>query len=466
MRTRKKWAAAAAAFVVAATGSVVAFAMQGTSQAAVLPNGFKSVGYMPSWAGNVSSIPFSQLPPINYSFARPNAHGPLQAIDNTAKLQQLVTLGHQNNVKVSLAIGGWNDGNDSAFESLAGNSGARTTFVNSVMNTVRQYNLDGIDIDWEYPDPGQSGNNYTALMTQLGTALHNEGKLLTAAVVSEGGTANGVQPAVFGYVDWLNIMAYDGGSPHANYDWSINAANFWKNRGLPKAKTVLGVPFYSRPGYLTYAQLVALDPANAQRDCVQANGAQQCYNGIPTIKRKTQWALANAGGIMNWELSQDATGANSLVSAIYQVATGGTTPTTPPTNPTNPPGGRTGRITGIAGKCIDVNAASSANGTAVQLYDCNGSNAQNWTVGTDGTLRALGKCMDINAAGTANGSLVQIYDCNGTGAQVWQPQSNGTLRNPASGRCLDASNNSSANLTRLHIWDCFAGANQRWVLPA
>jgi hypothetical protein len=258
-------------------------------------------------------------------------------------------------------------------------------------------------------------------------------------------------------------MAYDGGSPHANYDWSINAANFWKNRGLPKAKTVLGVPFYSRPGYYTYAQLVAMDPANANRDCATAGGAQQCYNGLPTIRRKTQWAMANAGGIMNWELSQDATGANSLVSAIFEVATSGTPPTTPPTNP---PGGRTGRITGIAGKCVDINAANSANGTAVQLYDCNGTAAQNWTVGTDGTIRGLGKCMDVTAAGTANGSLVQIYDCNGTGAQVWQAQSNGTLRNPSSGRCLDASNNSSANGTRLQIWDCFAGANQRWTLPA
>jgi chitinase len=461
---KRKLAAVAAAFTVAVSGTVVAFAMQGTSQAAVLPNGFKSVGYMPSWAGNVTSIQYSKLTHINYSFALPNANGTLQAIENTSKLQQLVTLGHQNNVKVSLAIGGWNDGNDSAFESLAGNSGSRTTFVNSVMNTVRQYGLDGVDIDWEYPDPGTSGNNYTALMQQLSTALHNEGKLLTAAVVSEGGTANGVQPAVFAAVDWLNIMAYDGGSPHANYDWSIASANFWKNRGLPKAKTVLGVPFYSRDGYLTYAQLVALDPANANRDCATANGAQQCYNGLPTIRRKTQWAMANAGGIMNWELSQDATGANSLVSAIYSVATGGTTPTTGPT--TNPPGGRTGRITGVAGKCVDINAASSANGTAVQLYDCNGSGAQNWTVGTDGTIRGLGKCLDVAAAGTANGALVQIYDCNGTGAQVWQAQSNGTLRNPVSGRCLDASNNSSANGTRLQIWDCFAGANQRWTLPA
>ena len=454
--------AAAVALAVAATGTVVALATQGTSQAAVLPNGFKSVGYMPSWAGSVTSIQYSKLTHINYSFALPNANGTLQPIENTSKLSQLVSLGHQNNVRVSLAIGGWNDGNDSAFESLAGNSGARTTFVNSVMNTVRQYNLDGVDIDWEYPDPGTSGNNYTALMQQLSTALHNEGKLLTAAVVSEGGTANGVQPAVFNVVDWLNIMAYDGGSPHANYDWAINAANFWKNRGLPKAKTVLGVPFYSRPGYYTYAQLVAMDPANANRDCATAGGAQQCYNGLPTIRRKTQWAMANAGGIMNWELSQDAGGANSLVSAIYEVATSGGGPTNPPTTP---PSGRTGRITGIAGKCVDVAAASSANGTAIQLYDCNGTGAQNWTVGTDGTLRALGKCMDITAAGTANGTLVQLYDCNGTGAQAWQAQSNGTLRNPSSGRCLDASNNSSANGTRLQIWDCFAGANQRWVLP-
>ncbi|XVU29341.1 glycosyl hydrolase family 18 protein [Actinoplanes sp. CA-054009] len=456
IKKRSRWAASAAALTVAAVGTITALAVQGTSEAAVLPNGFKSVGYMPSWAGSVTSVQYSKLTHINYSFALPNANGTLQPIENTSKLQQLVTLGHQNNTKISLAIGGWNDGNDSAFESLAANSGTRTTFVNTVMSTVRQYNLDGVDIDWEYPDPGTSGNNYTALMQQLSTALHNEGKLLTAAVVSEGNTANGVQPAVFGYVDWLNIMAYDGGSPHANYDWSIASANFWKNRGLPKAKTVLGVPFYSRPGYLTYAQLVAQDPANANRDCT-ASG--ECYNGLPTIRRKTQWALANAGGIMNWELSQDATGSNSLVSAIYETIMGGGGPTTPP------PSGRTGRITGIAGKCVDIAAASSANGTAVQLYDCNGTGAQNWTVGADGTIRGLGKCLDVNAAGTANGSLVQIYDCNGTGAQRWTAQSNGTLVNTGSNKCLDASNNSSANGTRLQIWDCFAGANQRWVLP-
>ncbi|MGN9908547.1 glycosyl hydrolase family 18 protein [Phytohabitans sp. LJ34] len=446
----------AAATVAAA---MVAVLNPSTSSAAVLPNGFKSVGYMPSWSGNVNSVQYGKLTHINYSFALPNANGTLQPVENIPKLQQLVSLGHANNTKVLIAVGGWNDGNDSAFESLAANASTRTTFVNTMVNFVTQYNLDGVDIDWEYPDPGTSGNNFTALMQQLSTAMHSRGKLLTAAVVSGGGTANGVQPAVFGYVDWLNIMTYDGGSPHANYDWAVSNVNAWKARGLPASKTVMGVPFYSRPGYFTYANLVSMDPANANRDCTTAGGAQQCYNGLPTVRRKTQYMMANGGGMMNWELSQDATGANSLVSAIYEVATGGTPPTTPP------PGGRTGQITGIAGKCVDVAGASSANGTAVQLYACNGTNAQQWTVGTDGTIRALGKCMDVAAAGTANGSLVQLYDCNGTGAQVWQAQGNLTLRNPNSNKCLDATGSSSADGTRLQIWDCFGGANQQWRLP-
>jgi GH18 family chitinase len=460
-RLRTRWGAAGLALATVAAGiTVAAVGTTPVAQATVLPNGFRSVGYMPSWSGSVNSIQYSKITHINYSFALPNSNGTLQGIPDPAKLTSLVTNGHANGVKVALAIGGWNDGNDSAFEALAGNSGTRTTFVNSVVNVINQYNLDGVDIDWEYPDPGQSGNNYTALMQELSSAMHSRGKLLTAAVVSEGGTANGVQPAVFAAVDWLNIMAYDGGTPHANYDWSIASVNFWKSRGLPANKAVLGVPFYSRPTYLTYAQLVALDPANANRDCTTASGATQCYNGMPTIRRKTQWAMANAGGIMNWELSQDTTGSTSLVSAIYEVATGGTTP------PTTPPVGKTGPITGIASKCVDVAAAGTANGTAVQLYTCNGSAAQTWTVGTDSTLRALGKCMDITSAGTANGTPIQLWDCNGSGAQTWQAQSNGNLRNPTSGRCLDATGNSSADGTRLQIWDCAASANQVWRLPA
>ncbi|MCW2939615.1 MAG: glucosylceramidase [Actinomycetia bacterium] len=126
----------------------------------------------------------------------------------------------------------------------------------------------------------------------------------------------------------------------------------------------------------------------------------------------------------------------------------------------------TGQITGIGGKCVDVAGANSANGTAVQLYDCNGTVAQQWTVGTDGTIRALGKCMDLTSGGTANGTQVQIYDCNGTGAQQWVRGATQSVVNPASGRCLDATGVSSANGTRLQIWDCSGGTNQQWTLPS
>jgi chitinase len=129
-------------------------------------------------------------------------------------------------------------------------------------------------------------------------------------------------------------------------------------------------------------------------------------------------------------------------------------------------GGATGPIRGYGGKCVDVNAASTANGTPIQLYDCNGTAAQQWTVGSDQTLRALGKCMDVTSAGTSNGTPIQLWDCNGTGAQKWQPGSGGALVNPASGKCLDATGPSSANGTRLQIWSCTGAANQQWTLPS
>ena len=135
---------------------------------------------------------------------------------------------------------------------------------------------------------------------------------------------------------------------------------------------------------------------------------------------------------------------------------------------TTPPGGGTptGAITGYGGKCVDVAGANSANGTAIQLYDCNGTAAQKWTIGTDGTVQALGKCLDVTGAGTANGTQTQLYDCNGTNAQKWTAGANSTLVNTGSGKCLDATGPSSANGTRLQIWTCGTGANQQWHLPS
>ncbi|WP_370944825.1 RICIN domain-containing protein [Amycolatopsis sp. cg5] len=129
-------------------------------------------------------------------------------------------------------------------------------------------------------------------------------------------------------------------------------------------------------------------------------------------------------------------------------------------------GGRTGPITGLAGKCADVAGANPANGTAVQLYDCNGSGAQQWTVGTDGTIRALGKCLDVTGQSTTDGAQLQLWDCAGGGNQRWTANGSKQLVGVGSGKCLDVTGNNSANGTRLQIWTCGAGANQQWNLPA
>jgi lysophospholipase L1-like esterase len=120
---------------------------------------------------------------------------------------------------------------------------------------------------------------------------------------------------------------------------------------------------------------------------------------------------------------------------------------------------------GISGKCADVSNAGTADGTAVQLWTCNGSGAQNWTFapGPGGTLRALGKCLDVSNSGTANRTKVQLWTCNGSGAQRWSAGANSSLVNPQSGRCLDDPNSATTDGTRLQIYDCNGTAAQQWT---
>ncbi len=157
-----------------------------------------------------------------------------------------------------------------------------------------------------------------------------------------------------------------------------------------------------------------------------------------------------------WEVDGYDKGTGYAYSRIFNQITGGTTPPPPP------PG--SGPITGYQGMCLDVRAAGTADGTAVQVYACNGTNAQQWTQTSGNQLQALGKCLDVSGAGTADGTKVQLWTCNGTVAQVWQHQSNGEYVNPNSGKCLDDTGWGGSG-TQVQIWTCADTANQQWSLP-
>lgn len=126
--------------------------------------------------------------------------------------------------------------------------------------------------------------------------------------------SGGITSAVYPLMDFLNLMAYDGGdgAAHSPYSFAVSAIDFWSGKGLPARQMVLGVPFYARPSWRPYSALVAEDPAAAQQDQLGSD----YYNGIPTMQAKTELAIERASGVMIWELTQDTQDDTSLLGAI------------------------------------------------------------------------------------------------------------------------------------------------------
>lgn len=306
---------------------------------------FKVIGYyyyVPS-GPEAKDLDLDGLTHVNYSFAIPEKKGyglePLKHGDNLA---ELVKVSHEQGKKVFLSLGGWNlgdgGGDDSRFHRIAQNAAGRKAFIDDVMRLVDQYRLDGIDMDWEYPDADRSADDFVSLMQTLAEALHAQGKELTVAVVSYDGrltstgnisSALGIKKEIFDIVDWVNIMAYDDENgkpfpnPHSTLALAKNCLNYWiDERGLPAEKAVLGLPYYAKPGYISYKKLLdqGADPAEDIFD------DKVFYNGTETIKAKTKSALErNCAGVMMWEISQDVKGEHSLTrainEAIYESAT-------------------------------------------------------------------------------------------------------------------------------------------------
>ncbi|MBU2609607.1 MAG: hypothetical protein KJ606_01485 [Chloroflexi bacterium] len=264
----------------------------------------------------VEVIPFDKLTHINYAFLIPNADGTFARLANSWKLKKIVTQAHDNGVKVFISVGGW--GWDKEFEVLAADPQARARCVQGLVDLLAEYNLDGVDMDWEYPDPGQSSRNFLALMSELRAALPSD-KLLTAAVIAYGDEyGQGVPDEAFALMDFVNIMTYDG-TDHGSMEQFQKGLDYWLGRGLAPEKIVLGVPFYARPNGTPYWKIVKADPAAAQTDTSHYFGIDLTYNGIPTIEVKTRLALERAGGIMFWTLEHDSRDEYSLLLAIHNI---------------------------------------------------------------------------------------------------------------------------------------------------
>ena len=289
---------------------------------------FKVVGYYTP-TKNPEEIQIDLLTHINYAFAIPAKTGdtilPIANPENLIRTEKFV---HKHGKQIFISIGGWGigdgGGDDTRFHKMAERAEGRHTFVKNVMAFVRKYNMDGIDLDWEYPDEDSpSADHYVALVNELGDALHKENKKLTAAVISYGKKGYGTKNEVFEKMDWLNIMAYDddyGPSyvvAHSPYSLALKSLNYWLvERGLPAKKATLGLPFYSKKGMGNYGPSykdLLKDGASPYDDYWK--GA--FYNGMLTIEEKTKLAKKRGlAGVMIWEISSDTNDEWSLLKAI------------------------------------------------------------------------------------------------------------------------------------------------------
>lgn len=309
------------------------------------------IGYMAGFndmTATVDTTDLSKLTHINLSFTNPNSSGVMVANDVLVCMPN-ATNGHVTGTELRYVIDKAQAAGVKVLASVAGGvipecSGNwetllqpenRPALVENLVKFVEDFNLDGLDVDLEgvLLTNIDNAGNYTPFIQELSVALKSKNKLLTCATASYVGGM--IPTSSIQYFDFVNIMSYDAigpswGTPgieHSSYAQAQEHINIWKDRGLTKDKLVLGVPFYGY-GFGTYnsdynfKNIISEFGMNAGSEDLIGTACAGCnyitYNGIPTIRAKTQLALQEGSGVMIWELSQDATGANSLLNVIDQ----------------------------------------------------------------------------------------------------------------------------------------------------
>lgn len=166
--------------------------------------------------------------------------------------------------------------------------------------------------------------------------------------------------------------------------------------------------------------------------------------------------------------SQNVTVTNGKINLSITATTGsaqlaGIEVTNQSTTPI-PPSAQSGAIVGIAGMCLDDKYDQQQDGNTIQLYGCNKTAAQTWTLPGDGTIHLANSnyCLDVFHSGTAPGTTVQLYGCNGTVAQQWVVNGDGSIENPHAGLCLDDQHSGTSDGNPIWIWTCNGTSAQKW----
>jgi len=304
-----------------------------TSLAAVArPNpSFRVVGYysLSTALTAPSDVPFKYLTHVNLWFLNPDSLGNFTR--DLVTLQSFMARAHKKHIKVLFAIGGGT--RQPQYHRLLQDD-RRTQLIQNLVAVVDQAGADGVDVDLEGTDIDA---NYENFVVELAQVLHAKQKLLTAAIAVY--YKDQFTDKALAQYDFVNVMSYDRTGPwqpdkpgpHATYAHAVEDLNYFGvDRKIEPQRMNLGVPFYGY-GYgpelsspatsMTFKDIVATFPGSEYVDeWKKPDGQILYYNGIPTIRLKTQLARTKASGIMIWELRGDSKGKRSLLKNIYRAS--------------------------------------------------------------------------------------------------------------------------------------------------
>lgn len=311
---------------------------------------FKQIAY---WSvtdnETLDDIDFSMLTHIIYNKIGVESDGDLilPTGDDLDEFKEMIDLAHgasdsSTYIYAMVSIG---NSTDSAFNAIAADDGALDNFRDQVEDLISDYDLDGIDINWQFPEDGDEGDLFEDLLKEMNDLATDENILLSYVVDSgqdDDATDDGVKDDVLEYGDFLNVLALnttDNDDLHSSLEDSQEAIAYWADRCVVKNRLVVAIPAYSQgDGELDYSEIVNDDTDNA---CVDESSNVEDedgnkyddinYNGVLTVTDKTAYAQSNAGGVILTSLEQDYIGEDdsydfSLLSTIFrQIDEGGST---------------------------------------------------------------------------------------------------------------------------------------------
>lgn len=276
--------------------------------------GKRIVGFYPVYAYHrlpIDEIQYQYLTDIIFGFFEADDAGNIagQHGSEFTVLEPLIKMAHAHDVRIEVSLLG-------NFSVLLDNAdGSRDAFVTSLVNLMVDYDLDGVDFDWEGDAFSEADRlNYGELLKEVGAHVGAEGKYISLDTVT---WRNELNSDALPYVQSMNGMGYDDGPPdHTSVDDGIYVVTHWTSMGLMAPRMLMGTGFYGLMAdwsAITFSDI--MDAWAPEPSIDQTNGYGFCNNDC--VAEKMRWVVENGyGGMMIWELSQDVAGERSLLKTM------------------------------------------------------------------------------------------------------------------------------------------------------